>query len=288
MGKPNPPTARARYIGRTMKALRDDLGFRGSEVSDHIDKTAATLSRYESGEYPMPGDVFLTLLDLYRVEDPVERASLIQINEDASKRGWVDSFQPYIRNLANHIWMEGEADEIQVLELTVMPGIAQTRSYAETLMSNGPKRNDPIALKRQLEARMLRSQVLNQPEGPRVKLLLHESVLAQRVGGTEVTTEQLEHLLKIAELSKVEVRLLPSASWAHIAAGIGVGYLIFKLPRPLPDVVYIDSSVAAIYEEDPDIDSFKETYDVLWNDVALSSKASAERIARELKEVKRE
>lgn len=288
MGKPNPPTARARYIGRTMKALRDDLGFRGSEVSDHIDKTAATLSRYESGEYPMPGDVFLTLLDLYRVEDPVERASLIQINEDASKRGWVDSFQPYIRNLANHIWMEGEADEIQVLELTVMPGIAQTRSYAETLMSNGPKRNDPIALKRQLEARMLRSQVLNQPEGPRVKLLLHESVLAQRVGGTEVTTEQLEHLLKIAELSKVEVRLLPSASWAHIAAGIGVGYLIFKLPRPLPDVVYIDSSVAAIYEEDPDIDSFKETYDVLWNDVALSSKASAERISKELKEVKRE
>jgi hypothetical protein len=36
------------------------------------------------------------------------------------------------------------------------------------------------------------------------------------------------------------------------------------------------------------IDSFKSTYDALWNDVALSSKASAERIARELKEVKRE
>jgi hypothetical protein len=80
----------------------------------------------------------------------------------------------------------------------------------------------------------------------------------------------------------------PAFSWAHIAAGIVVGYLIFKLPRPLPDVVYIDSSAAAIYEEDPDIDSFKETYGALWNDVALSSMVSAERIASELKEVKRE
>jgi hypothetical protein len=53
-------------------------------------------------------------------------------------------------------------------------------------------------------------------------------------------------------------------------------------------VLYIDSTAAAIYEEDPDIDPFKDTYDALWNDVALSSKASAERITRELKEVKRE
>jgi transcriptional regulator with XRE-family HTH domain len=271
-----------------MKALRDDLGFKGSEVSDHIDKTAATLSRYESGEYPMPGDVFLTLLDLYRVDDPVERASLIQINEDASKRGWVDSFQPYIKNLANHIWMEGEAEEIQIFELTVMPGIAQTKQFAWTLMSNGPKRNNPIALKRQLEARMLRTQVLEKPDGPRVKILLHEAILSQRVGGAKVTAEQLERLLEIAEYANVEVRLLPGNSWTHIAAGIGVGYKIFKLPEPLPDVVYIDSTAAAIYEEDPDIDSFKETYEVLWDDVALDSKASAKRISLELKEVKRE
>jgi hypothetical protein len=67
-----------------------------------------------------------------------------------------------------------------------------------------------------------------------------------------------------------------------------VGYTVFRLPEPLPDVVYIDSSAAAIYEEDPDIDSFKSTYDALWNDVALSSKASSERIAEELKEVQRE
>jgi transcriptional regulator with XRE-family HTH domain len=288
MAKPNPPTARARYIGKTMRAYREDLGFKGSEVSDHIDKTAATLSRYESGEYPMPGEVFLTLLDLYRVNDPLERASLIQINEDAPKRGWVDSFQPYIKNLANHIWMEGEAEEIQILELTVMTGIAQTQRFAEALMTNGPRRNDPVTLRRQLEARMLRTSILSKRNGPQIKLLMHESILSQRVGGTEVTAEQLERLLEIAEFPKAEIRLLPVDAWTHIAAGIGVGYTIFKLPEPLPDVVYIDSVAAAIYEEDPDIDSFKETYDALWNDVALSSKESAERIARELKEVKRE
>jgi hypothetical protein len=200
----------------------------------------------------------------------------------------VDSFQPYIKNLANHIWMEGEAEEIQILELTVMSGIAQTKRYAEALIGNGPKRDDPLAVKRQIEARMLRTQVLEKPDGPQVKIMLHEAILGQRVGGDEVTAEQFERLLEIAELPKVEIRLLPRDSWAHLAAGIGVGYKIFKLPRPLPNVVYIDSTAAAVYEEDPDINSFKDTYDALWNDVALDSKASAERIARELKEVKRE
>jgi hypothetical protein len=264
------------------------LGHKSAQVADHIGKNSATLFRYEAGEYPVPGDIFLSLLDLYGVDDQVERASLIQMNDEAGKRGWVDSFQPYIKSLANHIWMEDEAEEIQFLALTVMLGILQTRRYAEALISNGPMRDNPVVVKRQVEARMIRSQLLDRPNGPVVKILLHESILDQRVGGSEVTTEQLERLREVAELPKVEIRLLPRDSWAHIAAGIVVGYTVFRLPEPLPDVVYIDSSAAAIYEEDPDIDSFKTTYDVLWNDVALSSKASAERIARELKEVKRE
>jgi transcriptional regulator with XRE-family HTH domain len=288
MVKSNPPTARARYIGRTMRKLRDDLGRKASDVSDHIGKNMATLSRYESGEYPIPGDVFITLLDLYGVDDQVERASLIQMNDEAGKRGWVDSFQPYIKSLANHIWMEDEAEVIQFLALTGMLGILQTRQHAEALISNGPKRDNPVAVKRQIEARMIRTQLLDKPDGPVTKFMLHETILDQRVGGNEVTIEQLERLLEVAELPKAEIRLLPRESWAHLAAGMVVDYTIFKLPEPLPNVVYIDSSAAAIYEEDPDIDSFKETYDVLWNDVALNSKASAERIARELKEVKRE
>jgi hypothetical protein len=288
MVKSSPPTARARYLGRVLRQLREDLGHKSAQVADHIGKNSATLFRYEAGEYPVPGEIFLSLLDLYGVDDQVERASLIQMNDEAGKRGWVDSFQPYIKSLANHIWMEGEADEIQILELTAMTGIVQTQRFAETLMSNGPKRNDPVAVKRQVEARMIRTQLLEKPEGPTVKILMHEAILDQRVGGKEVMTEQLERLLEVAELPKVEIRLLPRESWAHIAAGIVVGYTVFKLAEPLPDVVYIDSSAAAIYEEDPDIDSFKSTYDALWNDVALDPEASGERIARELKEVKRE
>jgi transcriptional regulator with XRE-family HTH domain len=288
MVKSNPPTARARYLGKVLRQLREDLGHKTAQVADHIGKNAATLFRYEAGEYPVPGDIFLTLLDLYGVDDQVERASLIQMNDEAGKRGWVDSFQPYIKSLANHIWMEDEAEEIQILSLTVLHGLTQTKRFAEALISNGPKRNDPVAVKRQVEARVIRTQLLGKAESPVLKILMHESILDQRVGGKEVTIEQLERLLEVAELPKVEIRLLPRESWAHIAAGFEVGYIIFKLPEPLPDVVYIDSFAAAIYEEDPDIDSFKSTYDALWNDVALSPKASTERIARELKEVQRE
>lgn len=285
MVKSNPPTARARYIANLVRATRDERGFKAADVADHLGKTAATLSRYESGEYPIPGDVFMQLLDLYGIDDTIERASLIEMNENATKRGWVDGFKPYIQNLSNNIWMEGEAERLQVLELTAMPGITQTKDFAEALISSGPNRDNPTVVKRQVEARLLRGRTLERQNGPDVQLLLHESLLDQRVGGDDVTAGQLRRLLEINQLANAEVRLLPASSWAHIAAGIVVGYTVFHLPEPLPSVVYIDSSAAAIYEEDPDIDLFKSTFDALWAEVALTSEASADRIVNELKDV---
>lgn len=285
MVKSNPPTARARYIANLVRATRGERGFKAADVADHLGKTAATLSRYESGEYPIPGDVFMQLLDLYGIDDTIERASLIEMNENATKRGWVDGFKPYIQNLSNNIWMEGEAERLQVLELTAMPGITQTKDFAEALISSGPNRDNPTVVKRQVEARLLRGRTLERQNGPEVQLLLHESLLNQRVGGDDVTAGQLRRLLEINQLANAEVRLLPANSWAHIAAGIVVGYTVFHLPEPLPSVVYIDSSAAAIYEEDPDIDLFKSTFDALWAEVALTSEASADRIVNELKDV---
>ncbi|MCC3762597.1 helix-turn-helix domain-containing protein [Glycomyces sp. TRM65418] len=286
MVKSNPPTTRARYIASLMRETREKRKLKAAGVADHLGKTAATISRYESGEYPIPGDTFIDLLDLYGIDDPIERASLIEMNEDAPKRGWVDGFKPYIHNLANNVWMEGEATKVQILELVVAPGITQTRNYAHALISNGPNKHDPTAVKRQVEARLLRSRILESPNAPEVELLMHESILDQRVGGDEVTAEQLERLLAVSGLPNVTLRLLPRESWAHLAAGIVVGYTVFHLPEPLPSVVYIDSSAAAIYEEDPDIGLFKDTFDALMADVALSAEVSTKRIAKELKDVK--
>jgi hypothetical protein len=109
------------------------------------------------------------LLDLYGVDDQVG-ASLIQMNDEAGKRGWVDSFQPCIKSLANHIWMEDETEEIQILSLTVLHGLTQTKRFAETLISNGPKRGNPVEVKRQVEARVIRTQLLGKA-GPNRSLM---------------------------------------------------------------------------------------------------------------------
>lgn len=285
MVKQSPPTARARYLGKVMKGLREARKYTATEVADFLGKTQPTISRYEAGEYPIPGDDFLKLLDMYGVDDEIERASLIQLNLEAPNRGWVDTFKPYIKNLANHVWMEEEADEVRLFELAVAPGMVQTRGYAEALISNGPQRDDAVTVQRQVEARLMRGQLLAKPGGPIIKMLLDETVLRRHVGGPEVMKGQLGKLLQVAELEKVELRLLPATSSAHIAAGIAVGFTLFLMPRPLPDMVYIDASAAAIYEEDPHIDLFKNTYDALWAGVALSPEASTERIETELKDV---
>lgn len=131
---------------------------------------------------------------------------------------------------------------------------------------------------------MARSQVITKDNAPRIRLLIHELVLGQDVGGDEVMQSQLAHVLQHSSRPNIELRLIPATSWQFAADGTGSGFTHFKLPDDYPEVVCVETPAGPLYQETPDIDSFANSYDALWQ-AALTPEETAAQIKIRLKDV---
>lgn len=279
------PTLRARWLGSKIKELRLAAKRTATDAAEYLGRGQGTISKLESGDFPVQSPDLLKLLDLYNVPDLDRRADLLKLAEDVAQRGWWDGYKPYINsNFADFVWLESHSHAIDQLELTAMPGLTQTEAFATALIGHGPQSGDKLETQRLVEARLVRGRLLTGTSAPHVRFLVHESVLNQQVGGKEVVAGQLKRLIEVAELPNVEVRLLPVTCWAHTAAGINTGFTVFNLRNPFPRVVGVDSSAGAIFDEDPDIDSYITTYDALWQDESVDSQATIKRISSLLKD----
>jgi hypothetical protein len=77
--------------------------------------------------------------------------------------------------------------------------LLQTPDYIRALIGNGPQKDDPVQVKRLVEARILRGDVLTaEDSGKTFEFLVHESALELAVGGDEVTSGQLRKLIEVA------------------------------------------------------------------------------------------
>jgi transcriptional regulator with XRE-family HTH domain len=279
------PTLRAQWLGRELRKLRRERGLKLADIAELLGRSEGTVSRFEQGEYRIPHPELLELLDQYDVVDKTERAGFIKLAQEVRQRGWWDGYQPFLGNsFADYIWLEDTAIKVRIFGLTFLDGLLQTPAYAGELITNGPQRDDPVQVKRQIEARIMRSDVFKENHEKSFEILIHEAALDMVVGDAEVMEGQFRKLVEVAEYDRVEIRLLPSTASRHIAAGIATGFVYFELEEPLPDVVCIETPAGAIYLESPDIEAFAETYDGLWNEDALSPRESIARIKSRLKD----
>lgn len=280
------PTLRAQWLGARLRELRESRRIKNAEVGELLNRHPGTISRFESGIYPISSTELMLLLDMYGVNDLQEREELIRLSEEVAQRGWWDGYTKYIgTSFADYVWLENRALDIHVLDINAIPGLLQTADYASALITNGPQREDKLQTKRFIEARLIRSRILTGKNAPRVRFLVHEGALHQRVGGDAVMAAQLQKLRDQLAANLIELRLLPLDAWGHTAATVGGGFTIFELPEPYPDVACTETMAGMIYLESPDIDAFTGTYDALWNKDALDAARTVKRINALLKDI---
>ena len=120
-------------------------------------------------------------------------------------------------------WLEARADRLRDYETLLIPGLLQTREYAETLIRNAAAADTPEEkIERMIELRMTRQQVLDGEASPSFAAVVDESVLRRIIGGPKVMRDQLTTLLDLTERPNVEIRVLPLRSGAH--AGLVIVY----------------------------------------------------------------
>ncbi|MGH3990576.1 MAG: helix-turn-helix domain-containing protein, partial [Pseudonocardiaceae bacterium] len=268
-----------------LRALRESTGMTLRQAGDYLQRDPSMVSRFETAEYPIRRGDVLALLDLYGVSEEHTREGLLQLSDDVWRKGWWDAYANAVdRQYIDRVWLQSRAERLRTYEAMVVPGLVQTREYAETLIRNSAAANTPEEqIERMIGLRMTRQQILRGDEPVDFAAVVDESVLRRVIGSREVMQGQLTKLLNIAEQSNVEVRVLPLGRGAH--AGLDGSFGLYEMPDPYPDVANVDTLGGALYvEEDAAVDRFRQAYHQL-SAAALDGKESAALIVAAAKEL---
>ncbi|WP_028931402.1 helix-turn-helix domain-containing protein [Pseudonocardia asaccharolytica] len=261
------PAGPRRRLGAELRRLRSKAGMHLEDVARQLDCSTSKISRLETGKgVPKLPDV-RELMRIYGVTADTERDMLLRLVKDSRAQGW---WEPYTEGVqpARHVLespgryaaLETEAVANRSFTAMVLPGLLQTAAYAEVLLSAILPHHPERDIGSLVELRMRRQQALYRAERPlELSVVIDEALLCRVVGGPELMTAQLRAIAEKADMANVEVRVLPFEGGVH-RAHVGQ-FTILELPKPLGDVVYIESHAGDTYlDSDDDIKLYKEVF----------------------------
>lgn len=269
------PTVQRRRLAAELRSQRDHAGLTPDDAARAADISKSALWRLESGSVKPRVPVVRSLLLAYGA-DPDLTAVLLQLARDAGQPGWWHQYGgAYPDWFEVYIGLEGEATELCMYQIQLIPGILQTEAYARAIITADHGDKPTSEIDRMVRFRMARRSVLDRPEPSALRIVLDEAALHRVVGGPEVMRSQLEYLLTIADHPAVYLRILPFDAGAHPAMGTPFTILTFDQD---PAVVYLENFVSAVYPERPDqLTRFTLAFSHLC-DAALTPAQSAEAI----------
>jgi len=262
---PTAPSLRRRRLAAELRKLREQSGLGVTDVARRLEWQASRISRLENRQSSITGPDLRKLLDLYQVEDREYRAYLAELARKLNERGWWNRYAGQVTSsLADLISLEEEARTIRTYGQEVVPGLLQIPEYAQQIFRDGWPFNTAEEVKRRVEVRMERQQVLTRPDPPppRFSVVLGEGALRRPVGGREVMLRQLEALMRLPQdHPNVTIQVLPFDSGVHPAMVGPFTMLTFPDPDDI-GLVDLENAVGSLFLEEPhDV----RVYDEIWS-----------------------
>lgn len=254
------PTLRAQWLGQQLRELRNASELTLDDAAEFLQRSAGTVSRFESGVYPIRRGDVMALLALYRVSDEQQRNELFKLSEEAWQTGWWDGYADDVPGaLMDLTWLESRASQIHSFDALTFPGLLQVESYARATIEAVDPDAPAEQIERWVEFRTKRQDVLAREEPPHLSVLLDEMMLYRPIGGPDVMAEQLAHLVDAAQAPNIEIRILPLRTGGH--ASLAGSFRIMVMSHPYPDVAHMDTPAGSIYVEAADTEQLSARYD---------------------------
>ena len=271
------PTARQRELGARLRGLRNERNLTVEDVAERLLCSATKISRLETGaRRPSLRDV-RDLCGIYEV-DASTSAELMSLAKEARAAGWWTQYDDL--NLDPLIGLEDAATTITCYSMFYMPGLLQTREYAQGIISIVAPKMDPHVVQQRVDARLRRQQLLSRDSGPRYNVLLDENVIRRGVGDPELIAAQLEKVLDTINAGRAVVQVIPFSAGAYATADGYFVLLEFEGRADLWPVVYIEGLAGNQYlDRKGDIARYRECIDYL-KARALSPQESESLIAK--------
>jgi transcriptional regulator with XRE-family HTH domain len=221
-----------RAVGKQVKVLRERAGLTQRELGDRLGYSEDLISSVERGrrtpqrELLEAADELLDGRGLLKttVEDVEKAKAKARVRHPA----W---FRDYAR-------LEREAVEINFYNNHDIPGLLQTERRTRALYEMRKPLLGEDIIEQRVASRMARQEILTYWPPPMVTAVVEEVVLRRPIGGPEVHKEQLEQLIRLAQLRNVELQVMPTDRSEH--AGMG-GPFILLTPKGKAQVGYTEA-----------------------------------------------
>lgn len=272
------PTVRRRRLGQELRRLRELKGMTAEEVAERLLVSQSKISRLENGRRSISQRDVRDLCGVYEVQDHRLVESLMQMAKDSRQQGWWHSFGdiPY----SVYIGLETDAASLRVYDPQVVPGLLQTREYAEALVHGALPETPAAEVEKRVQVRLRRQERISTGENPlRLWTVLDEAPLHRLVGSRSIMRDQLTHLVEQSQLPHVTVQVIPFEMGSH--PGLNGQYAILEFPDATDSsVVYIEGVTSDLYLEKPnDVQKYSVMYEHL-RAQALNADQSREYIAK--------
>ena len=243
-------------LGRQLRVLQESRRISRAAAERHIGGSHSKISRIESGRTGVKEADLDRLLDLYGVIDLKERQAMLELTSRLNHRQWWHAHGEVLGGwFCSYLVFESIAEYIRTYEVRFIPGLLQTRAYAEAVVRL--HYDDEAEVRRRVDARMHRQQVLLQQGTPKLWAVVDEAALSEQIGGPAVMRQQIDFLAHIAEKRQVHIQVLPSGAAGRVGIGNSFSMLRLRL-KSLSDIVYLEHIGSALFLENPDdLDPYK-------------------------------
>ncbi|MFI5838335.1 helix-turn-helix domain-containing protein [Catenuloplanes sp. NPDC051500] len=254
MPPPKSPTVRRLRLGSELRQLRRAAALTLEQVCDRLGwASTSKLSRIELGQSrPDLADI-MDLLDVYDV-DGHDRDKLIVIARDAAAaRGWWKALGDMGPRQRRYAELETGAADIFEFHQYVVPGLLQTPEYGRVRVRSGRALYPALDLDADSRARAARHVVLRREAPPRYEAVIDESAFHRQVAPPEVMRGQMRHLLAMADLPNVVLRVLPFRTVLQDAYVPHTAFSVYSFPDPAdPRTVVLETMSEDVHLTDED------------------------------------
>ncbi|MDF9804535.1 transcriptional regulator with XRE-family HTH domain [Streptomyces sp. HB372] len=206
-----------KLVGKLLARFRKEAGLTQTELAQAAGVQEDTIASVEQGRRSLVPDLAETIDDLLDTKgalatavDNMPEVDLIPL--------WAEDY----------IDMEQDALALSWYDNQVIPGLLQTKAYAQAVFGNKVPVYSQEEIETQTATRLQRQQILDRKKPPTTSIVIWEPVLMMRLTSDEDHREQLRHLYAMAQLPGVCLQVLPLDSRVH--AGLAGPFILLETP----------------------------------------------------------
>ncbi|MER7396472.1 helix-turn-helix transcriptional regulator [Streptomyces sp. NPDC000151] len=185
-------------FGAVAKAFRERAGLTQEELAPLVRYAPHTVASIEQGRRFPPDDFVETAEEVLDAFGAL-RAAARYLSRQPGLAAW---FRQWAK-------LEEQAVSLCTYECRVVPGLLQTKAYAEAVTVSVPPPPTEEEVEQRVAARLARQALLTRKPPIAFSFIIEQALLERRTGGDEVTRELIDHLLKCGELTNVELQIMP-------------------------------------------------------------------------------